>query len=64
MAKTDAQKRATKKWDYANRKTISCTISIELLDRLDECLAECGKTRSGMLKDAIHTFVEKFEKTP
>lgn len=57
MAVSDAQKRATAKWDKTNRKNVSCMISTAEHTAFKAYAEARGKTISGLLLDYVRSCI-------
>lgn len=61
MAATEAQKRASAKWDKANTKTAACKLRIEEYVAFKAYAERRGKTISAVLMDYIQKCISEDE---
>lgn len=57
MPKTDAQKRATAKWNKGNTKNAACTLSLSEHAAFKAYAEARGKTISGLLLDYVRSCI-------
>ncbi len=58
MPPSEAQKRASKKWDAANMQNLSVKVRREYADQIREKCAEKGTTPGAIMRKALDDFME------
>ena len=61
MAISEAQKKASAKWDAENMTVVSCKMKKGLAARFAEAATATGTTRNAVLLKAAKNFVERYE---
>lgn len=61
MATTDAQKRASAKWNKANTKNIACTVNLEEHAAFKAYAERRGKTISAVLLEYVRKCISEDE---
>ncbi len=61
MAKTDAQKKATAKWDAENMTVVSCKMKRDIAARFAEVAKANGTTRNAVLLQAAKDYIEQHD---
>ncbi len=63
MSKTEAQKRATTKWNKANTKNVACALSLGQYKQFKRYAEQHGKTVTGMVKSLVLDCISEMEQT-
>jgi hypothetical protein len=58
MPVSDAQKRATKKWNNANMQTLSVKVKRDYADQIRAKAAEKGTTPAAIIRKALDEFMD------
>ena len=61
MAPTEAQKRASAKWDGENMATIGCKVKKEQAEAFKEYCASQGKTSNAVLREYVLECIDEKE---
>lgn len=61
--RTDAQRRAQNKWEYANTKVLQTKVRSEQADKYRSAAARAGTTVSAVMRKALDKLLEEYPET-